>query len=298
MTLSEYYSGMNKFVTGTFLFKPKISIPASGYVSITFDATLVVGEIQSTSCLIWQISTSTYVPARTCFKKNREISMQLWDEQYTKDSTYSVQLFNLIQSPTTSGIFFTEVKFIQPDYATLIQSYSQLIQFRPAVFIFPAMALYPKEQAVSAILDFQFTTPFDIPHARPQNISTEIVSYIAIGFTPSGPTSLSADLGYSANFPTYIPCLEIQGLIPVDGYHINCTVTSFESPTILITNYQAVKANTRIRLVVSSFTNPDGNFIATLSIVKKFNRVISKIAEHSETFQVTNYILRNLRLNF
>lgn len=293
MDLSEQYAGMNKQVTATFYFTPKVSVPANGFISITFDPNLVVGELVAGSCLIWEIATLSYVEARSCFKRNREISLQLKDEQYTKDAQYSVRLANLIYSPTSSGTFFAEVTMLQADFATLVHSYSQRIAFRPAVFSFPVMSVYPKEKLERAVIDFAFTTPFDVPHSRPQNITTEVVSYIAVGFSPSGPTSLKNDLGYSANFPGHIPCLEIQGLTPVEGSHINCTITTLESPTVLIRNYQAVPAGTRIRVVISSFENPDGNFIATFSIVKKFNRIVSKIAEHSETFQVTSVIMRS-----
>ena len=294
MDLSEQYAGLGKQVTATFYFTPKVSVPASGYISITFDPLLTVGEIVSGSCLIYEIATTSYVAASSCFKRNREISIQLNSEQYTKDSQYSVKLVNLIYSPTSSGSFFADVTMIQADFATLIHSYTQRIFFRPAVFSFPAMSVYPKEQLQTAVIDFAFDTPFTIPHSRPQNISTEVVSFISIGFSPSGPTSLKLDLGYSANFPDYIPCLEIQGLVPVEGSHINCTVKTFESPAIVITNYQEVPQGTRIRVVVSSFENPDGNFIGTFSLVKKFNRIISKIAEHSETFQVTSTALRRM----
>lgn len=243
--------------------------------------------------MIRQISTSSFVQAQTCFKSNRQISIQINSEQYTKGSQYSVQLVNLVYSPISSGIYLADITFLQPDYATKIHSYSQRIQFLPAVFSFPVMSLYPREMLTPAILDFQFITPFDIPHSRPQNISTEVVSYIAIGFSPSGPTSLSADLGYSENYPTFIPCLEIKGLIPVDGSHVNCSVTALDSPTIIIKNYQPVKAGTTIRFVISSFSTPNGNFITKLSIVRSFNRIISLIAQHSETFLVTSSVPRS-----
>lgn len=292
ISLSSQYSGTASSVTLTFAFIPTISIPANGYINIIFDSNLVVGEIVSGSCMIWEIATLSYVQAQSCFKSNRQISIQLKSEQYTKGSQYTIQLVNLVNSPTSSGIFFADITFLQADYATKIHSYSQKIQFLPAVFSFPVMSLYPREQLTSAVLDFQFITPFDIPHSRPQNISTEVVSYIAIGFSPSGPTSLYADLGYSTNFPTFIPCLEIQGLTPVEGNHINCTVTILDSPTILIKNYQPVKAGTTIRFVISSFSTPNGNFITRISIVKKFNRIISLIAQHSETFMVTTTLTR------
>lgn len=256
-------------------------------MNIIFDPNLIVGEIVSGSCMIWKIATSSYVESTSCFKSNRQITIQIGSEQYTKDSQYSIQLVNLVYTPTSSGIFFADVTLLQADFKTKIHSYSQKISFLPAVFTFPVMSLYPREQLESAVLDFQFITPFDIPHSRPQNISTEVVSFIAIGFSPSGPTSLSADLGYSAAFPTYIPCLEIEGLTPVEGYHINCTVQTLDSPTIVIRNYKEIKAGTQLRFVISSYTNPNGNFIARLSLVKKFNRIVSLIAQHSETFMVT-----------
>lgn len=292
MALSSQYAGTATTVTLTFSFIPTISVPANGYINIILDSNLIVGEIVSGSCMIWQIATSSYVQSQSCFKSNRQISIQLNAEQYTKGSQYTIQLVNLVFSPTSSGIFFADITFLQADYATKIHSYSQRIQFLPAVFSFPVNSLYPREQLTSAILDFQFITPFDIPHSRPQNISTEVVSYIAIGFSPSGPTSLSADLGYTTNFPDFLPCLEIKGLTPVDGYHINCTVTTLDSPTIIIRNYQPVKAGTTIRFVLSSFFTPNGNFITRISIVKKFNRIISLVAQHSETFMVTTTIIR------
>lgn len=262
-------------------------MPANGFINIIFDPNLIVGEIISGSCMIWKIATSSYVESPSCFKSNRQITIQIGSEQYTKDSQYSIKLVNLIYTPTSSGTFFADVTLLQTDFKTKIHSYAQKISFLPAVFSFPVMSLYPREQLESAVIDFQFITPFDIPHSRLQNISTEVVSFIAIGFSPSGPTSLLADLGYSDNFPTYIPCLELQGLTPVEGYHINCSVTTLESPTIIIRNYQAIKAGTQLRFVISSYPNPNGNFITRLSIVKKFNRIISLIAQHSETFLVT-----------
>lgn len=292
IALSELYSGLGKQVIATFSFNPTISIPASGYISITFDPRLTVGEITAGSCMIYSIATASYVASPNCFKKNREIVIQLGSEQYTKGSVYSIQLVRMLFSPESSGTFFTDVTMFQPDFATRILSYTQRIAFFPAVFIFPSMSLYPNERFQSAVLDFSFITPFDIPASRPQNISTETVSFISIGFMPSGPTSLQVDLGYSSSFPTFIPCLEIEGLLPVDGNHINCTVKAFDSPSIILQNYHAIKAGTTLRFVVSSFNNPDGNFITKISIVKKFNRILSKIAEHSETFLVSSTVLR------
>lgn len=292
IALSSQYAGTASTVTLTFTFTPTISIPANGYINIIFDSNLIVGEIVSGSCMIWEIVSSSYVEAQSCFKSNRQISLQIKSEQYTKGSQYRIQLVNLVFSPTSSGIFFSDITFLQADYSTKIHSYSQKIEFLPAVFSFPVMSLYPREQLTMAVLDFQFITPFDIPHSRPQNISTEVVSYIAIGFSPSGPTSLYADLGYSTNFPTFIPCLELKGLTPVEGSHVNCTVMTLDSPTILIKNYQPIKAGTTLRFVISSFFTPNGNFIAKISIVKKFNRIISLVAQHSETFMVTSTLTR------
>lgn len=286
--MSSLYAGSGSTITVTFYFTPTISIPASGYINIIFDTNLVVGEIVTGSCMIWNIVSSAYVSSPTCFKSNRQITIQMGSEQYTKGTQYSIQLVSLVYTPSSSGTFFADVTFLQTDFKTKIHSYSQAIEFLPAVLSFPVMSLYPREQLQSGVLDFQFITPFDLPQSRPQNISTEVVSYIAIGFSPSGPTSLTNDLGYSSSFPTFIPCLEIEGLVPAEGNHINCTVKVLDAPSIIIRNYQAVKAGTQIRFVVSSFGNPDGNFITKISLVKKFNRIISLIGQHSETFMVTS----------
>jgi hypothetical protein len=267
-------------------------VPANGYINIIFDNGLVINEVTSSSCEIWRIATLNYGPAKSCFKRGREISIQLDAEQYTKGAIYSVRLNFMIQSPEKSGTFFADVSMRQPDFNTWIHSYTERIVFRPAVFSFPQNFLYPKEKAIRSVLDFAFNTPFDIPHSRPQNITTEVVSFISIGFEPSGPTSIPSDLAYGADFPEFLPCVELQGLTPVEGTHITCKVVSLDSPTIIIRNYQAVKKGSRIRISLGSFLNPDGNFIARISIISKFNRILSKIAEHAETFQVTNTIPR------
>lgn len=287
--LSEDFSGLGKAIDAIYKFNPSTSIPANGFIKIIFDPNLEINEVDVSKCKVWSSASAGLVLAQTCFKRNREIAIQINNEQFTAGSTWSVQLVGLIISPEFSGEYFSDVTFYQEDGETQLNSYTQIMVFRAAKLIFPDVKVYPTEKFERGILDITVTVPFDIPVSRKQNITTETVSFIYVGIEPSGPTSLKTDLGYTRyGVNGRIPCLAVMGLIPVEGSSINCTIISRGSPGIKITNYHALSQNTRIRLIIGDFENPDGNIIINTMFAKKFNRVYTIISSIQITLQIND----------
>jgi len=60
-------------------------------------------------------------------------------------------------------------------------------------------------------------------------------------------------------------------------------VRTGEAPSIRITNYDQIKSGTRIRILIAEFTNPDGNFITDVKILRKFNRKLTEMTAIQET---------------
>ena len=286
--LSEDFAGLNRTVEVTFELRPGISIPAEGYIKVIFDNDLVINEVDVTKCQIWQTSTKTFIDSKTCFKRNREITLQLKTEQYTANNTYFFKFKSVVESPKLGGNYISDITTYQPNSYTKIESYTQLLKFRAAKLVFPLINLYPKEKGQHAILDLEFTVPFDVPLSRPQNISTESVSFINVGIEPSGPTSLKSDLGYTKYGKGNIPCYAIYGLIPANGSQVTCRIFTKAMPSVRITNYEAIPAGTRMRILIGEFENPDGNFIANVMIMVKFNRRLTELSASAETLQITD----------
>lgn len=277
VSLSEDFAGLNRTVNVIFTIRPAITLPAFGFIKVIFDNDLIINEVDTTKCFIWDRINGVYVNAPSCFKRNREISIQLSSLQYTANITNFFKLERVVESPGLGGVFLTDITTYQPDGVTSIESYTEVLSFRAAKLVFPIIRVYPQVRFETSVLDLEFSVAMDIPHSRPQNITTETVSFISIGIGPSGPTSLQSDLGYTKYGKGNIPCYAIMGLVPVRGSQIDCKVNPGEAPSIRITNYHAIKAGTRIRILVAEFTNPDGNFITDVKIIRKFNRKLTEM---------------------
>ena len=141
---------------------------------------MAINEVDITKCKIWEKATLSYVNAATCFKRNREIAIQLKAEQYTAGLIWSVQLVKLINSPDVSGEYLSDTTFYQEDGETRLNSYTQILKFRPSKLNFPDIKAYPNERYQRGVIDIQVTVPFDIPVSRQQNITTETISYIYV----------------------------------------------------------------------------------------------------------------------
>jgi hypothetical protein len=77
VSLSEDFAGLNRTVNVIFTIRTGVTLPAFGFIKVIFDSDLIVNEVDTTKCFIWDRVAGIYVNAPSCFKRNREISIQL-----------------------------------------------------------------------------------------------------------------------------------------------------------------------------------------------------------------------------
>ena len=92
-----------------FTIRPGTTLPAFGFIKVIFDNDLVVNEVDTSKCFIWDRVLAAYVNAPSCFKRNREISIQLSSLQYTANVTNFFKLERVVESPSLGGVFLTDV---------------------------------------------------------------------------------------------------------------------------------------------------------------------------------------------
>lgn len=136
-----------------------------------------------------------------------------------------------------------------------------------------------------AMHEFQFFTPYFMPASKLQKSATDLVSYIKITYSiPAvGASTVFSELGFGVTGPTKIPCRSLEGLNPVTGNTINCTLYPVaNNPYVIVRNYGEVAKNGKITLFLPHKTNPKDNVVLNVQIIFKANRRLTVSSSYTQ----------------
>lgn len=94
-----------------------------------------------------------------------------------------------------------------------------------------------------------------------------VTSFILFEFI--GNVIVKKDLGYGIDENTQleIPCKATRGLIPLEGNQIICFLQALDPPRIKIINYQRVRADSWIKILIPNIENPNGSWVMSINCV-------------------------------
>jgi hypothetical protein len=265
------------------------TIPLGSVFEFLIDDKILIGDIQTSNCLIFNTVLNAYSPASKCWKKDRYIYMTM-NVAFDLGISYNLKLVKVIKSPTYTGNYYFQVEIRSPK-SKVLQSFSSVVSFAPGPFNSPAINLFPVQIDQQSIMDARFITTFDLYASYFRKSSIETISYLQFQFVGSV-IDPSLGMGYASGSSVDIPCLSVLGLVPYVGTKINCTLIVGTSPIIEIKNYQSVSKNSQISILIPNIKNPNGSWNLYIRSIVQSNR-LNTILSESIIPMTTNLIISN-----
>lgn len=112
----------------TFDLNSATGIPASGWIKIIADESLTLKDVSNSKCKVFKISSSIFVDSPNCYKRDKEIFIQL-DDAYSLGINLQFKVENVFESPANAGTYNLEVITFAADLVTMNESYTENLVF-------------------------------------------------------------------------------------------------------------------------------------------------------------------------
>ena len=129
ISMSETLSGLGTAIDVEVSFTPAITVPAGGFIKIIFDPTIVLNEVTTALCQIWDVGLSVWGASATCFKRNREVAVQINATKFTAGVNNKIKLEKIVKGPDYGGDYYMDVTTYQIDGLTKIESWTSFLGF-------------------------------------------------------------------------------------------------------------------------------------------------------------------------
>lgn len=291
-------------------YTPLITLPASGFISVTFPPEMIVGKLTSGSCQVQNSPLTTdIIDAPGCFKSSRSVFVKI-STAFFSGTAYQIQLANSVYLPSVAGNYLVDVVTYMPDQVTPIESYTQLLSISAPQLLSPSIELIPAVQAQKSLLRVAFTLPTDLSPSKLQDFAGDKISFFMIFVQPDGAFVFDSTLGLGVTSGSDIPCYAGKELkasnwnfnYPVPSHSstsvadqvvyrsyasLNCSLIIEGNPAIKVQNYAGLAKGGIVEILVPGLTNLNGPTKITVQAYSLENRKLLISAEFVQSIQLT-----------
>ena len=262
----------------TFQFTPTLEVPTGGVIEMIVPTAMGWGAIISTASITITPNGGTAFNPATLTVSGNKLTMTIpappTGAALPISLSHRIRISGVFLTPSVNDTYVFDIT-TYTDPSNVLESWSSFITITSPGFVttpYPlAVSNFYSTIASYSVLDVSFTTNYYIPEGSPQNLASDLRGFIQFTFS-----NVDTNLGWTTKVSgDTIPCKSIQGIIPIAGESLKCTLIIGTTPMIIMRNFQAIVAGSFVKVRFPNFKNPSAatSITTTVSIYTKQNRI-------------------------